>query len=423
MCDAGRCSLKCKWAGAACVPEAPEEKECKFITNRQQCTLGPADCRWRVIESDADGGMCEPGSKCTGQKTDITSCHDLGTWCYYENTGGAGGTCSKCDASTPCSKFNTQNECGSGRACTSKCEWQGTVCVEKEKKLRTGAGVVVVLDPGHGSGDNKFLKKTNEADNEGDHSWNMAQLVKAKLEKKGYVVYLTKDSASANPTLADRVKFANQKSPDIFVSLHSNAKGGEGAVGIVYCRHSGVVDGDNEVNYKDDSFCSASQKTDNEKKLSRKIVSELKKNLGLSERYWGSDLGVLDGQNAPAVLIEMFAHDEEKDLNKISGKDYLLASSIADGIAAYLSEAQAAAGTRYVAQRKIFTCAKENDEVVCRNTEPIELFRDESMPLYFRIKGVPAVAIYKTYTITAEVDYTYELRGSLELEIKPWSSK
>ena len=187
---------------------------------------------------------------------------------------------------------------------------------------------LIVIDPGHGSGKNSFAKAIDGINNEGDHNWLIATKVKQNLQNQGYNVLLTKDSARADPALPERVQFANSKNAALFVSLHSNSNGGPGPIGIIYC--PGPADG--KVNYNLDS-CANDANAKHGRDISRSIVGRIVSNLGLSNpRYWGGDLGVLGGLKMPGALIEMFAHDQTSDLDKINGKEDALAKSISDGI-------------------------------------------------------------------------------------------
>lgn len=67
----------------------------------------------------------------------------------------------------------------------------------------------------------------------------------------------------------------------------------------------------------------------------------------------------------------------------------------------------------------VFKCFEKKNEIICKNIYPIEIFRDESMPLLFKLKSIPNVEIYKTYSIHANVTYTYELKESVDIEIRP----
>jgi len=61
--------------------------------------------------------------------------------------------------------------------------------------------------------------------------------------------------------------------------------------------------------------------------------------------------------------------------------------------------------------------------IVCTSSAQgdIEFFKKETIPLQFKIRPYPLPydVPHRTFTVKATVDYTYELRGSVTLEIKP----
>ena len=67
--------------------------------------------------------------------------------------------------------------------------------------------------------------------------------------------------------------------------------------------------------------------------------------------------------------------------------------------------------------------AKEkSDNIVCTNVQNIEFFKKESEPLQFIITNVNELQLgtpHKTYLISAEVSYIYELRGAVEVTVNP----
>ena len=86
--------------------------------------------------------------------------------------------------------------------------------------------LVVVLDPGHGGSDSGAC---GYGLREKDLTLKIANYCKAKLQEYSHVeVYMTRTGDTDN-NLANRVNFANQYNPDIFVSIHINAVGGRGA--------------------------------------------------------------------------------------------------------------------------------------------------------------------------------------------------
>jgi hypothetical protein len=63
-----------------------------------------------------------------------------------------------------------------------------------------------------------------------------------------------------------------------------------------------------------------------------------------------------------------------------------------------------------------FSC--ENNR--CVNNQKITIYNRKSPPLYFLIKNVKDVDVFETQLIRAKVKYTYELRGSETIEVKPY---
>lgn len=66
---------------------------------------------------------------------------------------------------------------------------------------------------------------------------------------------------------------------------------------------------------------------------------------------------------------------------------------------------------------KMFTCVNG----ICYNLKQIDIFGTDSSPLLFSIEGPKEVFedVYKIYTLTANIIYTYELRGQKDIEIMP----
>jgi len=209
---------------------------------------------------------------------------------------------------------------------------------------------IVVLDPGHGNncptsvirdglcvptidhsdGDRGYIGEETEKGS----NWDMAIRIKKMLEDLGVTVSLTKESKDACPSLFERVKFANDHHASAFVSLHSNASGGSGPLGLIFCE--GI---ENCATDEKDVSCANTTSATSGLILSKKIIPKISENMNLrSPRYMAADYGVLDGLNMPGTIIEMFAHDIQSDLNKIEGKRDLLAKSIADGIIEYLNQ-------------------------------------------------------------------------------------
>ena len=78
----------------------------------------------------------------------------------------------------------------------------------------------VVLDPGHGGAQEGAISPDGQL--EKTVSLDVARRLKAALEHAGVEVLLTREQ-DVLLALADRVTFANQARPDVFVSLHLNS--------------------------------------------------------------------------------------------------------------------------------------------------------------------------------------------------------
>lgn len=83
---------------------------------------------------------------------------------------------------------------------------------------------VVLLDAGHYSYYNQgIIKEYWESKN----NWTQHMLLKNELEKRGFIVYTTRDSQEKDLALYDRGYQCKQCSADLFLSIHSNAPGAD----------------------------------------------------------------------------------------------------------------------------------------------------------------------------------------------------
>lgn len=91
--------------------------------------------------------------------------------------------------------------------------------IQKQKKQPAEIlSKVFVIDAGHGGYDYGITANNMK---EKDISLRLAQDLKTILLKKGKRVFLTR-KADQYMSLLERIKFVNQKAPDIFLSLHSS---------------------------------------------------------------------------------------------------------------------------------------------------------------------------------------------------------
>jgi len=92
---------------------------------------------------------------------------------------------------------------------------------KKSKRRKISRTRIVTLDPGHGGKDSgaicKFYKSMEK-----DIVLEVSKYVKKALEKKGYLVKMTRDSDKFIE-LIKRTQIANNNNSDIFVSIHVNS--------------------------------------------------------------------------------------------------------------------------------------------------------------------------------------------------------
>ena len=77
----------------------------------------------------------------------------------------------------------------------------------------------IIIDPGHGGKDPGAISPWGLR--EKDINLKVAKILKKELEKKGLLVYLTRDKDKFL-SLEERVKFAKEKEADLFISIHAN---------------------------------------------------------------------------------------------------------------------------------------------------------------------------------------------------------
>ena len=83
---------------------------------------------------------------------------------------------------------------------------------------------IIVLDPGHGQFGNAHT--TREGFYEGTQNFILASFLKTELEALGFDVRMTRDKVEDNPELAERGSMSGKLGAVMFLSIHSNAPGG-----------------------------------------------------------------------------------------------------------------------------------------------------------------------------------------------------
>lgn len=127
--------------------------------------------------------------------------------------------------------------------------------------------------------------------------------------------------------------------------------------------------------------------------------------------------------NANNCILDSGLLDDGKNRFCASGEKCCAAKSTGAVYASGVSNPQwgvAYADTTPTPEPSMFSCSEKTDKIICTNNKDIKLFRDESEPLWFKIKNAPQIDVpHKSFYINARVEYTYELRDSVDIEVKP----
>ena len=175
-------------------------------------------------------------------------------------------------------------------------------------EIPTRANRVIVLDPGHG-GRNAGTESVLGNGNEKEFTLDWARRLGRLLATNGWQVRLTRTN-DADVALSNRVAFAESEHADVFVSLHfnSSAPGREQAGLETYCLTPAGMPSTLKRGYEDDAGLVFANNAFDEQnfQLALKVQRALVKGAGIGDRgvRRARFLGVLRGQNRPAILIE-----------------------------------------------------------------------------------------------------------------------
>jgi len=195
--------------------------------------------------------------------------------------------------------------------------------LQTEKKAVPILHKVFVIDAGHGGYDFGIIYGDVS---EKDISLNLAKDLYTVLSKKGKRVFLTR-KADQYVSLADRINLVNQKTPDVFISLHSSM-----SENFILYNPNFEEQGSDEI--ADLYSLSSRQRKYIEKSkallvsIKKAIEDEFKMNAIRRE----IPLPILNSAGAPAVLIELpsarfMVYDQQTRMRLIN--------SIINGIALY----------------------------------------------------------------------------------------
>lgn len=208
---------------------------------------------------------------------------------------------------------------------------------------------VIVIDAGHGGEDPGALARRVR---EKDVVLALAKKLAARL-KKNAVVYLTRND-DRTLTLERRDQIANQKSCDLFLSLHANAANNQRAHGLeVYYLNKATDQASRRLASREnrgterhprdiDAILSdliQTAATEASAKLAARVQKSLVHQLGKSVRVKTALFYVLVGAKCPSLLIEtgFITHRQEAQRLKQSRYQRNLANAIAAGVEDYLN--------------------------------------------------------------------------------------
>lgn len=151
---------------------------------------------------------------------------------------------------------------------------------------------IIVIDAGHGGNDKGA---SVELINEKDITLSIAKKIKElSKDKKDYEIILTRDSDVA-PTLDSRVEKINSLNPDYVISLH--------------------------MNNSTDKTLNGMEIFIQENEASKKIAESVGEVFTISKLVGRTDLKLLNGSKAPAIIIELGFLSNETDRKNYASEE------------------------------------------------------------------------------------------------------
>jgi N-acetylmuramoyl-L-alanine amidase len=212
---------------------------------------------------------------------------------------------------------------------------------------------IVVIDPGHG-GQNTGAASVADGVYEKEFTLDWARRLEPLLANEGWQVFLTRTNDRDVP-LADRVAFAEDHRADLFVSLHfnSSAPNQEQAGVETYCLTPAGMPSTLTRGYEDDCSLVFTNNAFDAQNLQyaicfqRALLPVIGNDRGVRHARF---LGVLRGQNRPAVLIEGGYLSNPREAQRIADPAYR--QKLAEALAAGLSPETGNGRTKTVADER-----------------------------------------------------------------------
>jgi N-acetylmuramoyl-L-alanine amidase len=208
-----------------------------------------------------------------------------------------------------------------------------------EPPLAFRTNEVIVIDPGHG-GRNTGTISVLDGRNEKEFTLDLALRLKPLLEAEGWKVYLTR-TADTDISLSNRVAFAEAHNAALFMSLHFNSSAPDTKqAGLeTYCVTPTGQPSTITRNYSDPWNENLPNNTFDPQnvQLAVHMHTALLHGTGMEDRgvRRARFIGVLRGQNRPAILIECGYLSNPSEAMLIENPEYRqkLAVIIADALA------------------------------------------------------------------------------------------
>lgn len=155
----------------------------------------------------------------------------------------------------------------------------------------------VVIDPGHGGYDSGMLSGDLK---EKDIVLSIARAMESIFIKKNKPVYLTR-KADQSMSIADRALFANQKAPDVFISIHLSS-GNSFVIYSPFIEHSGS---DIPVSEIYDLMHRQRRYAEKSRALAEGIGKAIKDEFNVDVTFREMALPLLNSVGSAAIMIEV----------------------------------------------------------------------------------------------------------------------
>jgi len=202
---------------------------------------------------------------------------------------------------------------------------------------------IIIIDAGHGGPDPGAIRNNIK---EKDLTLMAAKILKKKLQKKSFTVFLTRNS-DYYIRLKNRVKYARSKSPDLFISIHADSTKNKNTSGTsIYSLSEKASDklsqaladrenksdliagldlGELDKAVSDILIDLSRRETKNSSiAFAELFIEKLKKNkVNLLRRpHRQAGFAVLKAPDIPSVLIEMGFISNNNDLKKLTNREF-----------------------------------------------------------------------------------------------------